>query len=101
MEWWAWFILGFILLMVEMFTPGGFYFMFFGLGAFTVGAVDLLGLDLPRWTEWVMFTVVSLVSLGALRNKVVERYRPTGGRVDEDSIAGTEALAQEMIAPGS
>ena len=43
MEWWMWAVLGLALLMLEMATPGGFYFIFFGASAFLVGALDLLG----------------------------------------------------------
>lgn len=37
--WWGWFIVGFALLLLELSSPGGFYFLFFGVGAISVGAV--------------------------------------------------------------
>jgi inner membrane protein len=33
MEWWIWLVGGMLLLLVEIVTPGGFYFLFFGVGA--------------------------------------------------------------------
>ena len=43
MEWWMWIVLGLALLMLEMATPGGFYFIFFGASALLVGVLDLVG----------------------------------------------------------
>jgi membrane protein implicated in regulation of membrane protease activity len=33
MEWWIWILLGLVLLLGEIVTPGGFYILFFGVGA--------------------------------------------------------------------
>ena len=38
MAWWLWMLLGFALIVCELTTPGGFFFLFFGLGAVAVGA---------------------------------------------------------------
>jgi inner membrane protein len=37
MAWWIWIVLGLVLLLGEMLTPGGFYILFFGIGAIIVG----------------------------------------------------------------
>jgi inner membrane protein len=37
MEWWIWIVLGLVLLLGEVVTPGGFYILFFGIGAIFVG----------------------------------------------------------------
>ena len=36
MPWWQWMVMGVILLVVEMATPGGLFAVFFGIGAFLV-----------------------------------------------------------------
>jgi regulator of protease activity HflC (stomatin/prohibitin superfamily) len=33
MGWWIWIVLGLVLLLGELVTPGGFYILFFGVGA--------------------------------------------------------------------
>ena len=43
MGWWLWMLLGFALIVCELTTPGGFFFLFFGLGAVAVGAPDRPG----------------------------------------------------------
>ena len=45
--WWMWFILGVVLLLAELTTPGAFYQLFFGLGAIVVGLIGLVGIELP------------------------------------------------------
>ena len=37
MEWWMWILLGLVLFWGEIVTPGGFYVIFFGVGAIVVG----------------------------------------------------------------
>jgi membrane protein implicated in regulation of membrane protease activity len=37
MDWWIWVVLGLVLLIGEIVTPGGFYLLFFGIGAVVVG----------------------------------------------------------------
>ena len=40
MIWWYWVLLGFLLLGIEMVTPGGFYILFFGLAGIDCGRPD-------------------------------------------------------------
>ena len=44
MLWWVWILLGFLLLLAEVLTPGGLYLLFFGVAAILVGL--LAGLNL-------------------------------------------------------
>jgi membrane protein implicated in regulation of membrane protease activity len=37
MDWWIWILLGLLLCVAELTTPGGFYILFFGIGAVIVG----------------------------------------------------------------
>jgi len=43
MEWWTWILFGLVLFLAEIVTPGGFYIIFFGVGAVIVGV--LAGFD--------------------------------------------------------
>ena len=62
---WSWFVLGLLLLGLEILAPGTI-FLWFGIAAFVVGVVDFF-FD-PGWQILVvLFLVVSLVSLLAGR----------------------------------
>ena len=43
MLWWAWLLVGFLLVFAELLTPGGFYLLFFGLAGIVVGLLGLAG----------------------------------------------------------
>ena len=43
MEWWLWLAGGLALVVAELVTPSGFFIIFFGLGALTVGVLAALG----------------------------------------------------------
>ncbi|HEU5315329.1 MAG TPA: NfeD family protein [Chloroflexota bacterium] len=103
MEWWLWLVLGVLLLAVELFTPGGFYLLFFGAGALLTGA--LAASRLPPTSslsvQIVVFLAVSLAGLLLFRNAVVARFRRRirGGEVD--SLSQGTATALGDIAPGA
>jgi membrane protein implicated in regulation of membrane protease activity len=82
MAWWSWMLVGFALLAVELFTPGGFFVMFFGAGAILVGLLVLAELTTTPWVEWAVFTVASVASLLVLRPRLVSRMRVEGRDVD-------------------
>ena len=43
MIWWYWMVLGLLLLGLELATPGGFFLLFFGVGALLVGGLAIIG----------------------------------------------------------
>ena len=49
MPWWAWIVLGALLLAVEMVAPMDFYLAFLGLSAVLTGAIVAFGLREPAW----------------------------------------------------
>lgn len=98
MLWWIWLLAGLILVLLELLTPGGFYILFFGIGALVVGALAGFKLAGPPWMEWLLFSVLSLLALALLRGPLLARW---GAKVDErevDSLVGETALALEDIA---
>jgi len=100
MAWWAWFVLGFVLLGGEMATPGAFYLLFFGCGALCVGLLGLVGLAGPVWGQWFLFTLFSVLLLLLVRPRLLGRLRTAEGVVD-DTLVGEWALVQSAIAPGA
>jgi membrane protein implicated in regulation of membrane protease activity len=103
MEWWLWILVGIGLLAAEIVTPGGFFVLFFGVAALLVGALAVIGLGGPPALQWLLFSVLSVVSLLLFRRRLVERFTPaTTGQLDEiDSLRGEVAIASEDLAPGA
>ena len=60
---WSWWILGLILIGIEVLAPGSF-FIWFGLAAFVVGAITMIvGLDSAIWAwqaQVIVFVVLAL-----------------------------------------
>ena len=100
MAWWIWLVLGMALLGGEMAMPGGFYLLFFGVGALLVGFAVLFAPGLAGWVEWLLFSVLSIGLLAFLRPKIVGRLRQAGPGI-EDTLVGEVAVAAEPIAPGA
>lgn len=99
MPWWVWILLGFALLAGEVLTPGGFYFLFFGIGALVVGLVDWLGLVEAAWLQWLLFSVVSIACLVPLRGRLV-RWMQAGEEPRVDLLVGEVAVLLDDLAPG-
>jgi inner membrane protein len=99
MEWWMWLAGGLVLLVVELATPSGFFVMFFGLGALTVGVLTRFGLAGDSWTQWLIFTVLSIVYLLVARGRLQARFKHQP--VEVDSLVGEIAVPRERIPPGA
>jgi membrane protein implicated in regulation of membrane protease activity len=101
MAYWAWLLLGVALLAIELATPGGFFAFFFGVSGLVVGVLVALGWAGPAWMQWLLFSVLSIVALAALR-KPVQSWLAVKHRAQPvDSIPGESALALEDIAVGA
>jgi membrane protein implicated in regulation of membrane protease activity len=101
MTWWGWLAAGLVLLAIELVTPSGFFVMFFGLGALTVGALAWTGLVTAAWLQWLLFTALSVAYLLAFRGKLRARVegRLAGGPVD--SLVGDVGRVSEALVPGA
>src|SRR5262249_6154006 len=100
MAWWAWMILGCLMVLAEMLTPGGFYLLFFGIAALMVGLLDLMSMAGPAWLQWLLFSAISLASVAFFRKPLVRRFSAqTAGSgtptVDTDKLVGEVATAAE------
>lgn len=60
---WGWWVLGFLLLIVEILTPGAF-FLWIGLAAFVTGVAAWLAPQLSWTVEIVIFALLSLAAVG-------------------------------------
>ncbi len=96
MEWWMWILVGLLLLLAELVTPGGFYFIFFGIGAVVVGVLAGLGAGGPAWFQFLLFSILSLVSLWLFRERLLKLTAATPER-NVDSLIGETAVASAQI----
>ena len=99
MAWWIWLVGGLVLLLAELLTPGGFYLLFFGVGALAAGLIAWMGFD-GLVQQALAFVAVSVVCLLFFRKPLVERLQRSmpGGRVD--NLVGETAILTEKLAPG-
>jgi membrane protein implicated in regulation of membrane protease activity len=102
MLWWHWVAIGMALAVAEMAGPGGFFIIFFGVGALAVGLLSLAGVSGPVWVQWLLFTIISVVSLLVFRRPLLQWMRkheaPT---LPVDRLEGQIAVPAEDIAPGA
>jgi membrane protein implicated in regulation of membrane protease activity len=99
--WWIWALLGLALLGLEVLTPGGFYVLFFGVGAVVVGALVALGYGGPTWAQWLLFSVISIVTLALFRQRVLRLVDDRRPAPAIDTLHGEVALLLEDLAPGA
>jgi len=99
MAWWLWALVGLLLLVAEVTTPGGFFVVFFGAGALLVGAARALGWEGEAWAQWLAFTVVSVGLLALFRRPLMRRFRLNAGK-PVDRLEGEWALVKEEVPPG-
>jgi membrane protein implicated in regulation of membrane protease activity len=96
MSWWLWVLVGIALLVVEVATPGGFFALFFGVGALFVAV--LAALEVPATVQWISFSILSVAGLLVLRSPLrrrLERSRPAQG-----DVVGEHAVLLEDLPPG-
>jgi inner membrane protein len=97
MVWWLWVVLGLVLLVVEMVTPGGLFALFFGAAALCVAALAGLGAG-PVW-QWIVFPALSVLLLATLRGRLQQRLRSPAS-VPVDSLVGQEVVLLLEVPPG-
>lgn len=101
MLWWHWVAIGLVLAGLELASPGGFFIVFFAVGAILVGLLSLAGVVGPLWVQWLAFTVLSVAAVVMFRKPLMARMRvPDSGAVI-DSFVGDVAVPDADIAPGA
>ena len=100
MTWWMWVLAGLALFAFELLTPGGFFVVFFGVGALMVGLLSGLGL-IHGPVEWLIFSGVSIVSLLLFRKPLLDWMKKREGpRAPVDSLIGETAILTEDLPAG-
>ena len=99
---WTWFIIGLVLLLVELLAPG-VVFMWLGLAAIGVGLADLLA-PLSWQMEVTLFAVLAVLFLAIGRPIVMRRMNKTSEQPDLNQrtrqLIGKSYVLQEPITAG-
>ncbi len=99
MTWWAWMILGAVLLGAELAIDTQFFLIFLGVSAALVGLGVLAGIAMPEWAQWLAFAALSLISMFTFRKSLYDRIRGDvpGYREGAD---GDYVVVSEDLEPG-
>ena len=98
--WWHWLVLGLVLVVSEMAIAGGFYIIFFGIGALVVGVLAGFNMAGPVWTQLLLFSAISIASLVLFRGRMLKLFQPEPQAPSVDMLVGEVAVATEEMAPG-
>ena len=98
MTWWYWIVMGLVMAGAEMMLPSGFYLLFFGIAALAVGALAGLGVVETVWVEWLLFSVVAIVSLLLFRGPLLRMTKTSPPHVI-DTMVGETAILLDDLAP--
>jgi membrane protein implicated in regulation of membrane protease activity len=97
--WWAWLILGVVLMVAELLLPTGFFLFFFGVGGVVTGLFALFGLAPFFIAQGLLFIGISLSSVILLRKPLLAKFNLRNRTHAVDSLVGETAHALETIAP--
>ncbi len=99
--WWHWLVLGLLLVLAELATAGGFYVIFFGVAALTVGVLAGFGMAGPLWVQLLLFSVLSVATLVVFRARLLKWVQHDPQRPEIDTLVGEIGVANDALAPGS
>jgi len=100
MPWCGWIIFGALLLGSELLiVDAGFYLVFIGIAAALTGLIELAGIGLEPWLQWVVFSIVSLVMMVLFRKKLYDKLRGSGVGY-ETGPSGEIVTVEQTLQPG-
>ena len=94
-----WIAGGLALVVAELATPSGFFIIFFGLSALTVGLLTGLNVVAAPWAQWLLFSGLSVAYILVFRRRLESKMRiPPLSNVD--TLVGVLAIVHERLLPG-
>jgi membrane protein implicated in regulation of membrane protease activity len=99
--WWYWIVFGLLLVVAELAAAGGFYIIFFGIGAIVVGLLSLFGLAGPEWMQLLLFSALSLSALALFRGRLLHWFQSDPQRPLIDTLVGEIGTASEDLQPSA
>ncbi len=102
MPWWGWIAIGTLMLTAELaFVDAEFFLVFLGVSALLVGSVELAGVSLAWWAQWLIFAGLSVGSLVIFRQRVYVLMRPPPDEEVPEGVTGDVGRAIAAIEPGA
>jgi hypothetical protein len=80
-------------------VDAGFYLVFIGIAAALTGLVELAGLGLEPWVQWVLFSAIALTSMVLFRDRLYSRLRGSGVGY-EVGPTGEIVTVEQTMQPG-
>lgn len=100
MPWWGWMIIGALLLGAELLgVDAAFYLVFIGFAAVLTGLLELAGVEMDAWVQFVVFSVIAIVLMVLFRKKLYAKLRGSGVGY-ETGPAGETVRVAEALKPG-
>jgi len=100
MPWWGWIIFGALLLGSELLViDAGFYLVFIGIAAALTGLIELTGIGLEPWLQWILFSVIALMFMVLFRKKLYDMLRGSGVGYDSSPV-GEIVRLEQTLQPG-
>lgn len=100
LDFWHWWIIGIILIILELFAPGAF-FLWMGIAAGLVGLILVVAPEMTWQYQFIVFAVVSVVSIVVWRNYLnkhpTETDRPTLNMRGEQYVGRTFTLTEPVV----
>ena len=101
MPWWGWLVIGIGLLGVEMFVVDAqFYLVFLGAAAAIVGLIGLAGIDLPDWSQWLVFSALAIFAMVGFRRRIYDLVRNRSGHVEQRLTLGDRVVVPSLLETG-
>jgi len=94
-------LFGLALLAGELATPGGFYALFFGIGALLTGGLAAAGVVVAPSLQWLVFSALSIGALLLMRRRLLSAFQSSTPRDAIDGLRGEIAVPVEDLAPGA
>jgi membrane protein implicated in regulation of membrane protease activity len=93
-------IIGAILLAAELLgVEAAFYLIFLGVAAIIVGAIELAGVGLDVWLQWLLFAALAVISMVFFREKLLAKLRPHGVGYKSGPVGDTVTI-ENALEPG-
>ena len=100
MQWWTWFVLGTLLLAIELFAiDAQFFLIFIGAAAIVVGLIGMLGINLPVWLQWVLFAALAIAAVATMRRQIYAKLR-SRPMASVDTDVNKRVRIPEELEPG-
>ncbi len=97
--WWHWLVIGLLLVLAELATAGGFFVIFFGIGALIVGILAGFGVADQLWVQMLLFSVISVSSLVLFRSRMLAWIQLDPQRPEVDTLVGEIGVVNDEVAP--